>query len=110
MDVLVPALVFAAMAGIGLRSARPTRRWRWAGLLVLATCGLLAWPVARLCGIRRRSWCRLCCSTIPATSACRSRCWPGAKQALPAAVILFMVENTLHYPSAPGARPEHAGC
>ncbi len=62
MDVFVPALVFAAMAGksIDLGAYAPLAL---GGFIVLAVCGLLAW----------------------------------GEEALPAAVILFMVENTLHF-------------
>jgi predicted permease len=49
MDVFVPALVFAAMAGksFDLAAYAPLAV---GGFLVLAACGLLAWPSARLAG------------------------------------------------------------
>ena len=50
MDVFVPALVFAAMAGksFDLAAFAPLAL---GGFLVLASCGLLAWPIAKLLGI-----------------------------------------------------------
>ena len=47
MDVFVPALVFAAMAGksFDLAAYAPLAL---GGFLVLAVCGLLAWPVAKM--------------------------------------------------------------
>jgi predicted permease len=54
MDVFVPALVFAAMAGksFDLAAYAPLAL---GGFLVLATCGLLAWPIARLVGIQPKT-------------------------------------------------------
>jgi len=72
MDVFVPALVFAAMAGksFDLAAYAPLAL---GGLLVLATCGLLAWPLAKLIGAQPKT-------LVPrATSACRSPFWPGVR-------------------------------
>ena len=54
MDVFVPALVFAAMAGksFDLAAYAPLAL---GGFLVLATCGLLAWPIAKLFGIQPKT-------------------------------------------------------
>ena len=47
MDVFVPAVVFAAMAGkaFDVQAYAPLAL---GALLVLLTCGLVAWPIARL--------------------------------------------------------------
>jgi len=47
MDVFVPALVFGAMAGksFDLVAFGPLAL---GGFIVLASCGLLAWPIAKL--------------------------------------------------------------
>ena len=50
MDVFVPALVFAAMAAksFDLAAYAPLAL---GAFLLLVSCGLLAWPFARLCGV-----------------------------------------------------------
>ena len=96
MDVFVPAVVFAAMAGksFDLVAFAPLAL---GGLLLLLSCGLLAWPVARLIGVAPKT-------LVPPMMFNNSGniglplavlAWGDA--ALPAAVILFMVENTLHF-------------
>ena len=54
MDVFVPALVFAAMAGksFDLAAYAPLA---FGGFIVLAACGLLAWPLSRLIGIQPKT-------------------------------------------------------
>ncbi|NJD24427.1 MAG: AEC family transporter [Betaproteobacteria bacterium] len=96
MDVFVPALVFAAMAGksFDLAAYAPLAL---GGLLVIGTCGLLAWPVARLIGVKPKTLVPPMlfnnCGNIGLPLAVLA--WGEA--ALPAAVILFMVGNTLHF-------------
>jgi predicted permease len=57
MDVFVPALVFAALAGKSFDLASYQPRWPLGGIAVVLGSGLLAWPLARLLG-RRRPSCR----------------------------------------------------
>lgn len=96
MDVFVPALVFAAMAGksFDLAAYAPLAL---GGLLVIATCGLLAWPVSQLVGVAPKTLVPPMlfnnCGNIGLPLAVLA--WGEA--ALPAAVILFMVGNTLHF-------------
>lgn len=96
MDVFVPALVFAAMAGkaFDLTAYAPLAL---GGLLVLATCGLLAWPVARLCGIPPKTLVPPMLFNNSGNIGLPLAVLAWGEQALPAAVILFMVENTLHF-------------
>ena len=88
MDVFVPALVFAAMAGksFDLAAFAPLAL---GGFLLLLSCGLLGVPPKTL---------------VPPMMFNNSGniglplallAW--GEEALPAAVILFMVENTLHF-------------
>ncbi len=96
MDVFVPALVFAAMAGksFDLAAYAPLAL---GGFVVIATCGLLAWPVSRLVGVAPKTLVPPMlfnnCGNIGLPLAVLA--WGEA--ALPAAVILFMVGNTLHF-------------
>ncbi len=96
MDVFVPALVFAAMAGksFDLAAYAPLAL---AGFLVLAICGLLAWPVARLCGIQAKTLVPPMIFNNSGNIGLPLAVLAWGEEALAAAVILFMVENTLHF-------------
>ncbi|MCK6390019.1 MAG: AEC family transporter [Azonexus sp.] len=96
MDVFVPALVFAAMAGksFDLTAFAPLAL---GGFLVLATCGLLAWPIAKLCGVQPKTLVPPMLFNNSGNIGLPLAVLAWGEQALPAAVILFMVENTLHF-------------
>jgi len=96
MDVFVPALVFAAMAGksFDLVAYAPLAL---AGFLVLASCGLLAWPIAKLCGVQPKTLAPPMMFNNSGNIGLPLAVLAWGEDALPAAVILFMVENTLHF-------------
>lgn len=96
MDVFVPALVFAAMAGkaIDLGTYAPLAL---GGFLVLVVCGLLAWLVASLVGIQPKTLAPPMMFNNSGNIGLPLAVLAWGEQALPAAVILFMVENTLHF-------------
>lgn len=96
MDVFVPALVFAAMAGksFDLVAYAPLAL---GGFLVLAICGLLAWPIARLCGVQAKTLVPPMLFNNSGNIGLPLAVLAWGENALPAAVILFMVENTLHF-------------
>ena len=96
MDVFVPALVFAAMAGksFDLAAFAPLAL---GGLLVLALCGLFAWPVARLFGIPAKTLVPPMLFNNSGNIGLPLAVLAWGESALPAAVVLFMVENTLHF-------------
>lgn len=96
MDVFVPALVFAAMAGksFDLVVYAPLAL---GGFLVLAACGLLAWPIARLCGVQPKTLVPPMLFNNSGNIGLPLAVLAWGEAALPAAVILFMVENTLHF-------------
>jgi len=96
MDVFVPALVFAAMAGksFDLAAFAPLAL---GALLVLATCGLLAWPLAKLIGIQPKTLVPPMMFNNSGNIGLPLAVLAWGEDALPAAVILFMVENTLHF-------------
>lgn len=96
MDVFVPALVFAAMAGksFDLAAYAPLAL---GAFLLLATCGLLAWPVARLCGVPAKTLVPPMLFNNSGNIGLPLALLAWGEDALPAAVILFMVENTLHF-------------
>ncbi len=96
MDVFVPALVFAAMAGksFDLAAYAPLAL---GGFLVLATCGLLAWPLAKLIGSQPKTLVPPMMFNNSGNIGLPLAVLAWGEEALPAAVILFMVENTLHF-------------
>ena len=96
MDVFVPALVFAAMAGksFDLLAYAPLAL---GGFLVLVACGLLAWPLSRLVGVQPKTLVPPMLFNNSGNIGLPLAVLAWGEQALPAAVILFMVENTLHF-------------
>lgn len=96
MDVFVPALVFAAMAGksIDLGAYAPLAL---GGFMVLAICGVLAWVLAGLIGIQPKTLAPPMMFNNSGNIGLPLAVLAWGEQALPAAVILFMVENTLHF-------------
>ena len=108
MDVFVPALVFAAMAGksFAIAAYGPLAL---AALFVLLGSGLLAWPVARLLKVQARTFVPPMMFNNSGNIGLPLAVLAWGEDALPAAVILFMVENTLHFSFGarlldPGAR------
>ncbi len=96
MDVFVPAVVFAAMAGksFDVQAYAPLAL---GALLVLLSCGLLAWPLARLCGMQPKTLVPPMMFNNSGNIGLPLAVLAWGDQALPAAVIMFMVENTLHF-------------
>ncbi len=96
MDVFVPALVFAAMAGksFDLAAYAPLAL---GGFIVLVTCGLLTWPLARLIGSEPKTLAPPMMFNNSGNIGLPLAVLAWGEEALPAAVILFMVENTLHF-------------
>ena len=96
MDVFVPALVFGAMAGksFDLVAFGPLAL---GGFIVLASCGLLAWPIAKLFGIHPKTLVPPMMFNNSGNIGLPLAVLAWGEEALPAAVILFMVENTLHF-------------
>lgn len=96
MDVFVPALVFAAMAGKSFELAAYAPL-ALGGFLVIACCGLLAWPVARIFNIQTKTLVPPMIFNNSGNIGLPLAVLAWGEAALPAAVILFMVENTLHF-------------
>jgi len=96
MDVFVPALVFGAMAGksFDLVAFGPLAL---GGFIVLASCGLLAWPIAKLFGIQPKTLVPPMMFNNSGNIGLPLAVLAWGEEALPAAVILFMLENTLHF-------------
>ncbi len=96
MDVFVPALVFAAMAGKSIDLVA-FASLALGGFLVLAGCGLLAWGVAHLAGVQPKTLVPPMMFNNSGNIGLPLAVLAWGEEALAAAVILFMVENTLHF-------------
>lgn len=96
MDVFVPALVFSAMAGKSFAVA-DYGPLALAGLVVLLGTGVLAWPVAKVLGVQPRTFVPPMVFNNAGNIGLPLAVLTWGDDALPAAVVLFMVENTLHF-------------
>ena len=96
MDIFVPALVFAALASKSFDIAQNLPLLFGATAVVLGT-GLLAWPVARLLGVANNTFVPPMMFKNSGNMGLPLAVLAFGEAALPAAVVLFFVENFLHY-------------
>nr|WP_139191922.1 AEC family transporter [Thiocapsa roseopersicina] len=96
MDVFVPALVFSALASkdvdlgaYGLLAV--------AGVVLVLGSGLVAWPIARLSGISVRTFVPPMMFVNSGNMGIPLLVLAFGEQAMPAAVVLFLIENVLHF-------------
>lgn len=96
MDIFVPALVFSALA---------SKSFDWESYKVLAAgaaivvlgSGLLAWPVGRLLGVNWKTFVPPMMFNNSGNMGLPLAILAFGQDALPAAVMMFLVSNTLHY-------------
>ena len=100
MDVLVPALVFAALASKEFDFAH---YWQLAlgGALVILGSGLLAWPVARLLKVDAKTFVPPMMFNNSGNMGIPLIVLAFGEAALGAAIILFLVEMVLHFSMGP---------
>jgi predicted permease len=96
MDVFVPALVFAALATKQLDLAAYDRLALGAAAVLLGS-GLLAWGLARLLGEQPKTLVPPMMFVNSGNMGLPLMVLAFGDAALPAAVVLFLIENTLHY-------------
>jgi len=96
MDIFVPALVFAALAN---KSFDLMSNWKLAlgGTIIVLGSGLLAWPVAKLMKVPANTLLPPMMFNNSGNMGLPLMVLAFGEQALPLAVVLFFVENTLHY-------------
>lgn len=96
MDVFVPALVFAALAS---RDFNLMANWPLAlgGIAVVLGSGLIAWPVAKLMKVDTRTLLPPMMFNNSGNMGLPLMVLAFGEAALPLAVVLFFVENVLHY-------------
>ena len=100
MDVLVPALVFSALAS---KSFDFAHYWQLAlgGVAVVLGSGLLAWPVARLLKVDVKTFVLPMMFNNSGNMGIPLIVLAFGEQALGAAIILFLVEMILHFSMGP---------
>lgn len=96
MEVFVPALVFAALAAKSFDLAAYDRLALGA-LGVLLASGLIGWHLARLLGEQPKTFAPPMMFVNAGNMGLPLMVLAFGEAALPAAVVLFFVENTLHY-------------
>jgi predicted permease len=96
MDVFVPALVFATLAGKSFDLAR-YQPLALGALIVVLGSGLLAWPLARLMKVEAKTFVPPMMFNNSGNMGLPLAVLAFGEAALPAAVILFLVENLLHF-------------
>lgn len=96
MEVFVPALVFAALTSKSLELAA-YGRLALAALAVMLGAGLVAWVLARLLREQPNTFVPPMMFVNAGNMGLPLMVLAFGEAALPAAVVLFFVENTLHY-------------
>ena len=96
LEVFTPALIFAVLAGKDFQLAEYRGLAAAAGFVVIAS-GFLAWPVARWAGFRLRTFLPSMMFTNSGNMGLPLAVFAFGEAALPAAVVLFLVENFLHF-------------
>jgi predicted permease len=96
MTVLLPALIFGVLSGkdFNIHQYGPLAL---AALAVVLGSGLLAWPVARMAKIPVKTFVPPMMFTNSGNMGLPLAVFAFGEQALPAAVVLFIVENGLHF-------------
>ena len=96
MDVFVPALVFAALVGKSF-DLLGYQALALGGIAVVLGSGALAWPLARLLQVDTKTFVPPMMFNNSGNMGLPLAVLAFGEAALPAAVVLFLVENLLHF-------------
>jgi predicted permease len=96
MAVLLPALIFSVLSGKNFQIGQYGALAAGAALVMLGS-GLLAWLVARLAGIPAKTFVPPMMFTNSGNMGLPLAVFAFGEAALPAAVVVFIVENGLHF-------------
>ncbi|RLJ65346.1 AEC family transporter [Sulfurisoma sediminicola] len=96
MEVFVPALVFAALTSKSIELSAYAQLAQ-AALAVMFGSGLIAWALARMLGEQPKTFVPPMMFVNAGNMGLPLMVLAFGEAALPAAVVLFFVENTLHY-------------
>jgi len=96
IDIFIPALIFDVLSGKEFQLTEYSEMALVAALVVLGS-GLLAWPVARFFGFQVKTFVPPMMFSNSGNMGLPLALFAFGDEALPAAVVLFIVENTLHF-------------
>ena len=96
LEIFTPALIFSVLSSEGFELQR-YGELAVAAILVVLGSGLLAWPVAKLFGFAERVFLPPMMFNNSGNMGLPLALFAFGESALPAAMILFLVENTLHF-------------
>jgi len=96
IEVFVPALIFDVLTGTDF-NLPDYQALALAGCLVILGSALLAWPVARLAGYDVKTFVPPMMFNNSGNMGLPLMLFAFGEEALPAAVVLFLAENTLHF-------------
>lgn len=96
LDIFTPALIFSVLSGEGFELGRYAEL-AGAALLVVLGSGVVAWPFARLFSYQAKMFLPPMMFNNSGNMGLPLALFAFGEQALPAAMILFLVENTLHF-------------
>jgi len=96
LDIFVPALIFHVLSGKDFHLQEFSELGIAATIIILGS-GLLAWPVAKLLKYDFKTFVPPMMFSNSGNMGLPLALFAFGEKALPAAVILFIVENTLHF-------------
>ena len=96
MDIFLPALIFHVLSGKNFE-IQAYQELAFAAAVVVLGSGLLAWPVARLFKFPFKTFVPPMMFSNSGNMGLPLALFAFGEKALPAAVVLFIVENTLHF-------------
>jgi len=96
MAVLLPALIFSVLSARNFQIGQYGALAAGAALVMLGS-GFLAWPVARVMGIPAKTFVPPMMFTNSGNMGLPLAVFAFGEAALPAAVVVFIVENGLHF-------------
>jgi len=96
LELFTPALIFGVLSAEGFELSAYTELALAAVVVVLGS-GLLAWPLARLLGWNTQAFVPPMMFSNSGNMGLPLALFAFGEAALPAAMVLFLVENTLHF-------------
>ena len=96
LELFTPALIFSVLSSEGFELERYGELALAAGIVVLGS-GLLVWPISRMLGYKNQVFLPPMMFNNSGNMGLPLALFAFGEAALPAAMILFLVENTLHF-------------
>jgi len=96
LDVFTPALIFSVLSAEGF-DLQAYANLALAAMVVVLGSGLLAWPLARVLGWNSSAFVPPMMFNNSGNMGLPLALFAFGEAALPAAMVLFLVENTLHF-------------